>query len=172
MAQYLIYCNDNEPVMREPNQPTTLRERSWELAGSYFVGRKIFSHRRTKFPSGAGELANSVQQRAGEFQTEQVITLGMRDTQGLRPKRSGCLRKGGGGCQGSARDLEQNLRRRRQGATHSHQSSARTDVESSGKLQKLFAFFIPAAHKYRDRQGQSYPLPTFRLRSAPNQGVP
>ena len=44
-----------------------------------FAGRKRFSHRRSKFPSTESAGGGVIQERMGEFQADQMITLRVGD---------------------------------------------------------------------------------------------
>jgi len=122
------------------------------------LGRKNFSHGGSNFPSGDWLVGPGPDQRMGKLEAEQMVAIhvGYADGAGAQDTRS--LGKGISGNQGRAGNLEQNLRRERQGAADGNQRSAGGDVQGCGEFQQLLAILVAAADKDRNRQGQAGPL--------------
>ncbi len=139
---------------------------------SYQRGRKNFSHRRTNFPLRGMNGTGPVEEWTGKFQTNKVVSLGVRDSHGSSAQ--GARRTGQGCSTGQRRtgNLQQNLRRWRRRAPHSYQGAARANVQRGGKLKKLLAIFVPGTHENRNGQGKSHPLATFFFGLASNQVFP
>ena len=120
----------------------------------------MFSLRGTGFPWAGDTGGRWADQRTGEFEANQMIAIRVGDPQGSRPQIAGRLGQRIGDGKGRTRDLKQNLRGERQGAAHSNQRSARGDVKRRGKLENLFGFLVPAAHKDRYCDRETRPLAT------------
>ena len=73
------------------------------------MSRKKVSHRRSNFPSRSGTAHCSTQQRLGEFDADQVVTLTMSYPNNFGAQISGALRNRSGRGQRRARDFERNL---------------------------------------------------------------
>ena len=145
-----------------PNTPTSPKKNGQ-------ICRKKFSHRRTKFPSAGYNLGGAVEEGAGELQAKQVVSVRMVNAHGSRAQCAGRPGKPRSRRQWRAWNLKEDLRRLRQGPPHGHQRSACADIQSGGEFQEFLTFFVPAPHKYRDRQRQSSPLPTLLLGTVSNQ---
>ena len=129
--------------------------------------RKRLSHQRSEFPSAraegiaAGLIVGTDKQGAGEFQSDQMVTLLVGYPYGLGAQSPASFGKRTDCAQGRAGDLQHNLRRTRQGAAEGDQGAARPDIEGGGKLKKFLTFIVAATNKDGDRQGQAYPFATF-----------
>ena len=121
---------------------------------------KMFSLRGTGFPWAGDTGGRWADQRTGEFEANQMIAIRVGDPQGSRPQIAGRLGQRIGDGKGRTRDLKQNLRGERQGAAHSNQRSAGGDIKRCGKLENLFGFLVPAAHKDRYCDRETRPLAT------------
>lgn len=92
-----------------------------------------------------------------------MVALRVRNAKSACPQSSGGLRKGSSRNQRRAWNLQQNLRRERQRATHRNQRSPSRNVQSSSKLKHFFAVFVTAANKHWNCQRQAGPLAAFSL---------
>jgi hypothetical protein len=137
-----------------------------------FGHRKRFSHRRSKFPSGGLAHRRVIQQRVGELQSNQVVTLGVRDPDRSSTDHAGGFGKGCGCGQGCTGDFKRNLRRERQRTTHRNQGASGGNVQGGGELEELFSLFIPAADEYWDCQWQTCPSATLCFRLSSIQSSP
>src|SRR5262249_39557195 len=94
-------------------------------------------------------------QGAREFETYQMVTFGMGYTNALSAKSPGGLWELGGGRQRSTGYFEQNPRGERQRAAHGDERTGGAYVESRGKLKEVFALFVAATNKNRNRQRET-----------------
>jgi hypothetical protein len=74
--------------------------------------------------------------------------------------------------EGSAGHLQRNPSGERQGAGDGQQNSARTEVQGGGKFKKFLAPIVAASHKYRNGQGQSFPVSTLFCDSPTGHAFP
>lgn len=75
----------------------------------WFDQMKTFSHRRSNFPSYRVGVGTVVQEGAGEFKADQMVTFRMGYPHCTRAQITRSFGKGIGGSQRGARDLKQNL---------------------------------------------------------------
>jgi hypothetical protein len=113
---------------------------------------KRFSHRRNQLPSKRSGRSVRIEQRTGELQSDQVVTLAVLHAQYLGTQASRDLGQRRQGGQRSAGNLQQNLARGGDGAANCDQHAPRGNIQSGGKLQELFFRLAPAANKNRNGQ--------------------
>jgi hypothetical protein len=154
---------DVDDVTREPSSRLVTDRGHLPVGKTGQNSRKKLSHRRTKFPSTRSWLGGAIEQRAGEFQAQQVVSIGVVHPHGPSPQGARSPWKSRGRCQWGAWNFQHNLGRFRQGAPHGHQCSPCAHIQGRGKLEEFFAFFVPASYKNRNRQWQSSPLAAFFL---------
>jgi len=128
------------------------------------LSRKKVSHRRSNFPSRSGTAHCSTQQRLGEFDADQVVTLTMSYPNNFGAQISGALRNRSGRGQRRARDFERNLCCWPKRTMHSDQGPAGRYVDGRGKLKKIFAAVVLAANENGNGKRQSNPLAAFGSR--------
>jgi hypothetical protein len=119
---------------------------------------KKFSQNRSNFPRAGGPAGGLGHQRMGEFQAHQVITVGVGDPERAGAQIAGRLGKRARRSQRRAGYFQQNLRGERQRAANCDQGATRGDVQCGGKLEQVFAFFVPAADEDRYGDGETRPL--------------
>ena len=124
---------------------------------------KLFHTGRSHFPSYGAVLVAGLQEWARKFKAHQVVTFGVSYPHAFGPQSPGCLGKLSGRGERSAGNFEQNPRGERQRAANCNQRAGCTDIQSSGELEEVFALFITAANKNRNRQGKTRPDTAFRF---------
>jgi hypothetical protein len=103
----------------------------------------------------------------GEFETHQMVAVGVRNSQGSSPKIAGRLGQRICGRQWRTGDLKQNLRGERQRAANGNQGATRGDVQRGGEFQKFFSFFVPATNEdgYGDGEARPFAALCFRIQT-------
>ncbi len=79
-------------------------------------------------------------------------------------------RQTAGGAQRSAGYLEGNAGRLGQRTADNHQSSPGANIDSGGKLQQIFAVFVPTTDKNRNGQLQPRPVPALSAMGVVSHG--